>query len=63
MKVFPVAGREGLLDPITRRKIPAEGWEVPQNGFWMRRLQQGDVTLVEPKTPEPETPPHEGDHQ
>jgi hypothetical protein len=53
MKVYPVAGREGLRDPITRRKIPAEGWEVPENGFWMRRLEQGDVTLAAPEKPQP----------
>jgi hypothetical protein len=48
MKVYPVPGGEGLRDPRTRRKIPAEGLEVVADNFWHRRLAQGDVTLDPP---------------
>lgn len=49
MKIYPVPGREGLRDPITRIKIPAQGREVPENPFWHRRLVHGDVSLTPPE--------------
>jgi len=49
MKVYPVPGGEGLRDPRTKRRIPAEGLEVPEDNFWRRRLAHGDVTLDAPK--------------
>lgn len=44
--------REGLrvIDPLTRRPLPDEGARVPRNGYWTKRLQQGDVEEIE--TPE-----------
>jgi hypothetical protein len=51
MKVYPVKGGEGLRDPKTRRRIPAEGLDVPEDNFWLRRLAHGDVTLEPPAAP------------
>ena len=41
---------EGLTvrEPVSRRILPVEGQEVPENGFWMRRLRDGDVVEAEP---------------
>ncbi|GAA4258943.1 DUF2635 domain-containing protein [Azospirillum formosense] len=32
-----------VRDPETREPLPAEGAEVPENQYWMRRLADGDV--------------------
>ncbi len=47
MRVKP--GRPGLrvLDPVSKRPLHADGREVPESGYWMRRLACGDVVLVE----------------
>lgn len=39
--------RPGLTvrDPDNRVPLPPEGAEKPRNGYWLRRLQDGDVTL------------------
>lgn len=29
-----------------RQLLPAEGAEVPESSFWMRRLRSGDVALA-----------------
>lgn len=41
---------EGLTvrEPVSLRILPAEGQEVPENGFWMRRLRDGDVVETKP---------------
>jgi hypothetical protein len=57
MKIYPVAGHEGLRDPVTRRKIPAEGLEVPETPFWLRRLAHGDVTDEAPARAEADSLP------
>lgn len=38
----------GLIvrDPRTAQPLPAEGGTVPDNGYWRRRLRDGDVQLV-----------------
>lgn len=61
MKVKPA--RDGLVirDPHSRQPLPAEGGNVPEDSFWVRRLNDGDVVLVEdaPTAPtglEPVTP-------
>lgn len=47
-----------VFDPVRRDFIPAEGREVPNNAYWIRRLQTADVvrsTATESITaPEPE---------
>ncbi|MDP1673373.1 MAG: DUF2635 domain-containing protein [Burkholderiales bacterium] len=40
--VKPAAGRR-VLDPATRKALPAEGAEVERNTYWLRRLREGDV--------------------
>lgn len=40
--VKPAEGRN-VRDPVTRKHIPAEGVEVPNDPFWRRRLRDGDV--------------------
>lgn len=32
-----------VFDPVRRDFIPAEGREVPNNAYWIRRLQTADV--------------------
>lgn len=43
MFVIPVAPR--VLDPRSKRPLPATGREVPETTYWIRRLRCGDVTL------------------
>jgi hypothetical protein len=40
-----VKPKPGLVvrDPISKRPLPAEGAEVPAEGYWLRRLRSGDV--------------------
>lgn len=50
MYVKPAANRR-VLDPQSHQPLTAEGAEVPRNTYWMRRLQDGDVTeATKPKT-------------
>ena len=44
-RVEPVAGAR-VLDPATRKPLPAEGATVPMKQYWLRRLLKGDVQLV-----------------
>jgi len=47
MKVKPVEGRV-VRDPRSMALLPEEGREVPDHDpFWLRRLRDGDVELVE----------------
>ena len=41
--------------PHTFALLPDEGADVPENGFWLTLLRDGDVVLVEPPTPSTET--------
>lgn len=38
----------GLIvrDPRTAQPLPAEGGTVPDNGYWRRRLRDGDVLPI-----------------
>lgn len=38
----------GLIvrDPKTGEPLPETGRDVPDNGYWQRRLRDGDVQLV-----------------
>ena len=42
MFVKPAPGRL-VRDPVSKRPLPAEGAEVPENTYWIRRLACGDV--------------------
>lgn len=55
MFIKPASEDVIILDPDTKRRMPAEGWEVPVNAFWCRRLRDGDVIECEqPKNDEPQ---------
>ena len=58
MKVKPVDPNAVIRDPHTKRPLPAEGGEVPDNVFWNRRLIAGEVVRVDatPTGREPVTP-------
>lgn len=47
MKVKPVDPNAIIRDPHTRQPLPAEGADVPENSFWIRRLRDGDVVRVD----------------
>jgi hypothetical protein len=48
MFVIPAPGRN-VRDPAHRGKhLPAEGLEVPETVYWLRRLRAGDVALAPP---------------
>lgn len=52
MRVKPT--RAGLLVkcPVSKLPVPPEGREVPENGYWLRRINDGSLELVAP-APEP----------
>lgn len=48
-----------VRDPVSKRPLAAEGGEVAQSGYWMRRLRDGDVVMAEiaaPAAPSSVTP-------
>lgn len=47
MFVKPAEGLQ-VRDPVTRRLLPVEGKEVPENVYWMRRLRSKDIVLTSP---------------
>lgn len=47
MKVKPVDPKAVIRDPHTKQKLPAEGAEVPENNFWVRRLVAGEVVRID----------------
>ncbi|CNI59572.1 putative bacteriophage protein [Yersinia pekkanenii] len=52
MIVKPVAGRS-VRDPVKGTFLPESGTEVPDNSFWRRRLNDGDVVREQPKELKP----------
>ncbi|HET9063673.1 MAG TPA: DUF2635 domain-containing protein [Candidatus Binatia bacterium] len=46
MKVKPAIPGAVIRDPHTKRPLPAEGAEVPDNVYWHRRLIAGEVVRV-----------------
>lgn len=46
LQVRPAVAGSIILDPITGEKLPAEGASVPDNAFWRRRIDQGDVLKI-----------------
>lgn len=59
MYVYPKSGLK-IRDADLKDHLPAEGREVPDNGFWNRRLRDGDVTLEKPATDVAATDTNEG---
>jgi hypothetical protein len=57
MTVYPAEGRV-VPDPEAGGNLPAQGRDVPRDAYWLRRLQDQDVTLDAPKkgkaTPKPQ---------
>ncbi|WP_145538931.1 DUF2635 domain-containing protein [Yersinia kristensenii] len=49
MFVKPIAGR-AVRDPVKGTLLPESGSEVPDNSFWHRRLQDGDVVQTPVKS-------------
>lgn len=47
MFVIPKPGVR-VRDPETRAHLPAEGREVPDTPYWLRRVKDGDVTIESP---------------
>lgn len=47
MRVKPADPTAVIRDPITKLPLPAEGGDVPENGFWMRRLIAGEVVRLD----------------
>lgn len=46
MKVKPVVPGAVIRDPITKVPLPADGGDVPENNYWVRRLLAGEVVRV-----------------
>lgn len=60
MFVKPANPNAVIRDPHTKRPLPADGGRVPDNSYWRRRLDDGDVVLAtatnEIKTAKPAKP-------
>ncbi len=46
LHIKPVSGLT-VRDPETYKPLEAEGEVKPRNAFWLRRLKDGDVVLVD----------------
>jgi hypothetical protein len=51
MMVKPVNPAAVIRDPITKRQLPADGGEVPESNFWIRRLLAGEIVRIDKPTP------------
>ncbi len=47
MRVKPADPTAVIRDPHTKRLLPAEGGDVPETSFWIRRLRDGSVVRAE----------------
>ena len=60
MKVKPADPNAVIRDPHTKVPLPAEGGEVPETSYWIRRLTAGEVVRIDepaaPKGNEPVAP-------
>lgn len=50
LKIKPALGLK-IRDPQTLALLPEDGKEVEQSSFWIRRIQAGDVLLIDDKKP------------
>ena len=50
--IKPAAGLR-IADPSTGEYLPEGGMLMPRSGFWLRRLKDGDVIVVEPRQASP----------
>ena len=51
MYVKPVVPGALIRDPHTHRALPPEGGRVPDNTFWRRRLDRGEIVQVDEPQP------------
>lgn len=51
MRVKPVNPNAIIRDPHTRRALPADGGDVPNNSFWTRRLIAGEIVRLDAAEP------------
>lgn len=56
MTVYPAPGRV-VPDPEAGGNLPAAGRDVPRDAYWLRRLQDQDVTTEAPKPAKAATKP------
>lgn len=56
MKVKPADPNAVIRDPRTKRRLPAEGADVPDNNYWRRRLSAGEVVHVDETIAAPTAP-------
>lgn len=49
IKIKPVSADIQVRDPETFEPLNAKGEEKPRNAYWLARLRDGDVVLVETK--------------
>ena len=54
MKLAPRMGMT-VIDPATSRPLPADGADVEIDSYWVRRLNDGDVSKVQEEKPAPDT--------
>lgn len=47
MRVKPANPNAVIRDPHTKRALPAEGGNVPDNTFWRRRLRDSEVVRLD----------------
>jgi len=51
MRVKPVDPNAVIHDPHTKRRLPAEGDDVPESTFWVRRLRAGEIVRIDEGAP------------
>lgn len=51
MRIKPAIPGAVIRDPHTKRPLPAEGDDVPDNSFWIRRLRAGEVVRLDAPAP------------
>lgn len=51
-KIFvkPKDGKR-VIDPATKRVLPSEGASVEKTSYWMRRLANGEIEIVQQSAP------------
>jgi hypothetical protein len=57
MRVKPAVSGAVVRDPLTLQRLPDEGGDVPETGYWLRRLEQGDVVPADEPGAQADAPP------
>lgn len=53
MRVKPASPDVIVRYPHSRQPLPAEGADVPEDNYWIRRLRSGDVVPADGSEPNP----------